>query len=189
MATKGILDLFGYVLDGIRGAGNRGERLRAKHEIDLAMRMLMALQAAKPSVEFSRAIEEYKIHAEGENNEVMKLCAYRYEKLIRNSDHVTFNELEQVKTPYYEALCEILRIGLTFMQAALREENFLRIEIEADHLHNVPTYLTLDTNRNLDYFRQMEHPYYLDRIEQTFGIQQRVHAEVTYAPHWKFILN
>lgn len=188
MTTNELLDLFGYVFDGIRGAGSRGDAIRAKHEIDLAISMLAALKREAPRVQFSEAIDRYQNYAKAEGHEIMKLCAVRYGKHIRISGDVTSKDLERVKMPYFDALGEILRVGLTFAQAANVEGNYSRVEIEADHLHNIPNYLTSDANRTLDYYWETEQPFYLDRIEQYFGKQKRTIAEQSFGPHWKSIM-
>ncbi len=121
MTTQGLLDLFGYVFDGIRGAGNSGDAIRAKHEIDLAIRMLAALKGESPIAQFSEAIDQYQYHAKAESHEIMKLSADRYVKLIRMSSNVTSEDLERAKMPYFDTLSEILRVGLTFAQAANAE--------------------------------------------------------------------
>ncbi|MGV3606282.1 MAG: hypothetical protein ACO1RA_07725 [Planctomycetaceae bacterium] len=189
MTTQGLFDLFGYVFDGIRGAGNRGDAIRAKHEIDLAIRMLAAIKGESPIAQFSEAIEQYQYHSKAESHEIMKLSADRYGKLIRLSGNVTSKDLERAKMPYFDALSEILRVGLTFAQAANAVGNYPRVEVEADHLHNIPTYLTSDTNRTLDYYLETEQPFYLDRIERYFGKQNRMIAEQSFGPHWKAIMS
>jgi hypothetical protein len=188
MTTKGILDLFGYVLDGIRGAGHRGEVLRAKYEIDLAIHMLAALKCPSPSVSFSQAIAKYRNDAEAGSDDIMMMCSDRYEKLMQRAGDVTSSELDRVKMPYFDTLNEILRIGLGFALEAHREGDLHRVEIEADHLHNVPTYLTSDADRKLDYFIETEHPFYLDRIEQSFGKENRLLAEQAFESHWRSIM-
>lgn len=187
--TEPLLRLFSSVLDGVRGAGERKDATRGKYEIELAKIMLAGLDNESPSEIFLEGINRYASQAESLNDEIMEWRADYYLKAFGSVGEVSASDIERVKTPHFDALKGFLEIGLAFALIACEEENHVRVDIEGDHLHNIPSYLTSDANRTLKYFKETEHPFYLDRIEQYFGKEDRLLAEQSYAPYWSSIMS
>ncbi len=189
MITKGLLELFRDVIDGGRGAAERNDVLRCRHEIELAKAMLTALEDVSPATRFSQGIDEYQNHAETENDEIMKWRSSYYRKLLLAAGEISPSDIERSKVPYYDALTAILETGLSFAQQANEEEDSQRVEIETDHIHNVPTYMTTDGRKAIRYYLETERTFYLDRIEEHFGVQSREIAAGLFAPHWRSIMS
>lgn len=187
--SEQLLKLLGDVLDGVRGAGHRKDVPRGRYEIELAKSMLAGFHSNSTAEEFAVGIETYAKHAESEGDEIMKWRADRYRKQLGYVGDESDQEIAYTQLPYYDILIAILQTGLKFAQQAYDDRNFERIYFEGDHLHNVPRYLTAGNKSSLEYYLETEQPFYLERIEQHYGVRNRELAEQSFAPFWRYIMN
>ncbi|SHI60975.1 hypothetical protein SAMN02745181_0492 [Rubritalea squalenifaciens DSM 18772] len=86
-----------------------------------------------------------------------------------------------------QAYLEILRIGMENLRRYSLPENFLYLESEIDHLHNIPSYIAeVNVHRHFYYFCA-EKNLYLDRLA---ALDTKIETErliTWYKPHWQCI--
>ncbi|HEY2589888.1 MAG TPA: hypothetical protein VGI81_29355, partial [Tepidisphaeraceae bacterium] len=82
-----------------------------------------------------------------------------------------------------ELYLRILNLGLLRIRGAAYDGGHQHCEIEADHLHNIPSYIAGGDAAHHLYYLAKEIPYYLDRIDRT--VAANVDLLRWYAPLWR----
>jgi hypothetical protein len=77
----------------------------------------------------------------------------------------------------------ILLLGLENLQRYRTAERFDYLEIEIDHLHNIPKYMADDTLIGHGYYFCTERPYYLERVAD-IPVINTGSLIAQYQPHW-----
>ncbi len=81
-----------------------------------------------------------------------------------------------------EVYLEILEFGLMFIRGGGYHGEHRYCEIEADHLHNVPSYIAGGDAANHLYYLAKEVPFYISRVD--LNIQARIDLVHRYVPLW-----
>ena len=86
-----------------------------------------------------------------------------------------------------QAYAEILRWGLLAIREAAYAGKTKVCEIEADHIHNLPSLLDEPNEARHHFYIGQERDYYLDRLEQFTDAQYAAERKRFYEQPWKVL--
>jgi hypothetical protein len=94
----------------------------------------------------------------------------------------TFYQRDPALPRRNEVYLEILKLGLMFIRGGGYHGEHRYCEVEAEHLHNVPSYIAGGDAGNHLYYLAKEVPFYLTRVD--LKIEARMDLVRRYVPLW-----
>ncbi len=182
-----VLMLLELALVGCRDACYRKAKMRASAELELASSVLHALlrKPDQKTDELAACVAEYgKMEDEIANN--------RYEiysGILAKLDSEDVDLPSTKSSPRFQAVYSTIATGIHNVQQALTGEDFSRGELEADHIHNLPSLLETPHQQAFDDYLKRERPFYLSRLAEEYGEEVEENAKNEFENHWEAMAN
>jgi uncharacterized protein (TIGR02996 family) len=96
----------------------------------------------------------------------------------------TRDEAESVVRSREEAYLDILHRGLVMVRNHAHADQMQLCQIEADHLHNIPTLLGESNERRHVFYLTAERGYYLERLQKLGATEYMDQATIWYSEPW-----
>lgn len=183
------MQLLQFALTGCRDAAGHRELERCRRELELSCAIFSAAKSSEIGHALQQAWNDYAAAASTENDNVMKSRAELYRSLIAS----IHSEKAFVTTVWNNAefapFVGALDLGLCLLAEALSKRDLMRAEIEADHIHNLPSHLIPGHTKSRRYYLDSERKYYLDRIEEHYGERARDEVSNRFGNFWSGMMS
>ncbi len=149
-----------YVLVGVRNAAMHNEKSRVSRELELAVTLRHAIDSKSGVQRIDEAVGLYSSDAiaDSDNISIERFAGYedRVRRLTASPEEFTRNSL----------FADLLDIGLRRMSECKEKELFELVELEADHVHNVPLYAFQYTEEAAAYYHSCERKLFVEKIDK-----------------------
>jgi hypothetical protein len=138
-----------------------------------------------PMPELEEACSEYRSRSEELCDDVLKWRYGQYESCVRRiRTSVEETEFSAWRSTRNSIVVKIIDLGIDNLRTAISNQDYHRVKIEADHIHNLPSHLVPGASKKTDYYLGVEVLYFLDLLESQYGGDVRSKAESQFGDCW-----
>ena len=119
--------------------------------------------------------------------ELIEDRADTYEAIIANIDREKIETSDISLETRFIVLFAAFDLGMKQIEMAMSLQDFQRGEIEADHIHNLPVLVDPTNVSSTEYYIQQETDFYLRRLDEVYGKDEKRKAEELFRETWERI--
>src|SRR5687767_8441487 len=95
--------------------------------------------------------------------------------------------MDKAIQPRQQAYLDLLHRGLLLLRNFAEAINAELCQVEADHLHNIPTLVHEDNERRHEYYIRVERGAYLQRLRELGNVEYLEQVGIWYSESWQVL--